>query len=59
MAELNTRSFDVLLRKMRFVDHALTAMAHGEEKMSYQSIEALRLERILVTTEIENILRSF
>jgi len=59
LAELNTRSFDVLVRKMRLVDHALTTMAHGEEKMSYQSIEALRLERILVTTEIENILRSF
>lgn len=59
MTELNTQGFDVLVKKIRFVDHVLTAMAHGEEKVSSQSIEQLRLERILVATEIENVLQKY
>jgi uncharacterized protein YdcH (DUF465 family) len=57
--ELNTQGFDVLMKKIRFVDHALTAMAHGEEKISSQSIEQLKLERILVATELENVLQKY
>jgi uncharacterized protein YdcH (DUF465 family) len=57
--ELNTQGFDFLVKKIRYVDHALTAMAHGEEKVCSQSIEQLKLERILVITEIENILQKY
>lgn len=59
MPELNTQGFDVLVKKIRFVDHALTAVAHGEEKASSQSIEQLKLERILVATEMENVLQKY
>jgi uncharacterized protein YdcH (DUF465 family) len=57
LAELNTRNFDVLVKKIRHVDHILTAMAHGEEKTSSQLIKELRLERILVITEMESALQ--
>jgi uncharacterized protein YdcH (DUF465 family) len=56
VTDLNTEGFDVLVKKIRFVDHVLTAMAHGEEKVSSQSIEQLKLERILVITEMEGVL---
>ena len=59
MHELNTQGFDVLVKKIRYVDNALTAMAHGEEKVCSQSIKQLKLERILVITEIENILQKY
>jgi uncharacterized protein YdcH (DUF465 family) len=57
VTDLNTEGFDVLVKKIRFVDHVLTAMAHGEEKVSSQSIEQLKLERILVITEMEGVLQ--
>jgi hypothetical protein len=56
VTDLNTEGFDVLVKKIRFVDRVLTAMAHGEEKVSSQSIEQLKLERILVITEMEGVL---
>jgi len=57
VTEVNIEGFDVLVKKIRFVDHVLTAMAHGEEKVSSQSIEQLKLERILVITEMEGVLQ--